>query len=214
MPNRSVLTLGALTALLLPLSSLGPTARAQPAAQTKPAAESKPAADSKPTAGEAKPAAGEPGATLSDNEKAILERIRKMKSPRWRAFGPCRYDWGSWRLSDGGVRSTGVECGDPPARESVAVHCDTLRITRRTGQEAWQPWRLPLAVGESKETGGEDMMVATLCANLKPPATTKPVQPATPPKPGAPPDPAATKPGPEAKGSASKAATKPAAKAP
>ena len=184
MPNRSILSLGAVTAVLLALSNLGTPTQAQPLVQRKPAvmrnpqAESKPVPDVKTVEGETKPAAWESEATLSDSEKSILERIRNLKtSLQWRRFGPCRYDWGAWRLSEGGVHSTGVACGDPPTRASVAVHCDTLRIARRRGNQAWQPWRLPLAIGESKESGGEDLMVATLCANLKLPPEIKPVEP-------------------------------------
>jgi len=119
----------------------------------------------------AKPAveAGKPPAEdLSAKEKELLERIRKLKAPRWRSFGPCRYDWNAWRLSEGAVRSTSVECGDPPVLGSVAVHCASLKLNRRTGTEAWQGWRLPLSIEESKTNGGEDRMAATLCANAQP----------------------------------------------
>jgi len=131
--------------------------------------------------------AGESGATPSSKEKELLERIRKLKAPRWRSFGPCRYDWSAWRLSEGDVRSTAVECGEPPVQASVAVHCPSLKLTRRTGSGAWEDWRLPLSADESKTIGGEDRMIASLCANAKPAtgaATVTP--PKTPPAAGGP----------------------------
>jgi len=51
----------------------------------------------------------------------------------------------------------------PPVLGSVAVHCASLKLNRRTGTEAWQGWRLPLSIEESKTNGGEDRMAATLC---------------------------------------------------
>lgn len=114
-------------------------------------------------------------AGLTDKEKALLQRIRAMKTPRWRSFGACRYDWSSWRLSANGdgVRTTSAECGEPPVTETVAVHCGTFKVSRRSGQEAWSPWRLPQSLEESKTSGGEDLMVAALCANA--PLTPPPV---------------------------------------
>jgi hypothetical protein len=114
------------------------------------------------------PPGGGPGPEgMTSKEQQVLERIRQMKTPPWRSFGPCRYDWGGWRLSDGGVRVTTFECGEPPMRGSVAVHCETLRINRRFGEGAWEPWRLPYSRLESRSTGGEDLMVASLCANVR-----------------------------------------------
>jgi hypothetical protein len=138
-------------------------------------------------------AAGSGG--MSPKEKEVLERIRLLKTPRWRSFGPCRYDWGGWRLSEGGVRSTAVECGDPPLKGSVAVHCDTLRVNRRSEEGAWESWRLPQSVAESSLSGGEDLMVAALCANVRPAAPpaggARPsTPPTTPPGIGTPPVPA------------------------
>ncbi|MCS5699926.1 hypothetical protein NZK32_12850 [Cyanobium sp. FGCU-52] len=117
-----------------------------------------------------------PGTTPppSSKEQQVLERIRQMKAPRWRSFGVCRYDWGGWRMSEAGVRATAAECGEPSAASSVAVHCDTLRVARRIGDGPWEPWRLPLSTDESKTLGGEDRMVANLCANLAPSAPAAP----------------------------------------
>jgi hypothetical protein len=123
---------------------------------------------------------------LSEKEKALLQRINALKAPRWRPFGACRYDWAGWKLMADGVRTTAVQCGPETAANSsagipassVAVHCDTLKLSLRTGDQAWSSWRLPFAASESKERGGEDLMVASLCANAKP--IPKP-QPAPPP---------------------------------
>lgn len=133
----------------------------------------------------------ESDASPSSKEKELLERIRKLKAPRWRSFGPCRYDWSTWRLSEGDVRSTTVECGEPPVQASVAVHCPSLKLTRRTGAGAWEEWRLPLSADESKTIGGEDRMIASLCANAKPAAgastaTPPNAPPKTPPATGGP----------------------------
>ncbi len=111
---------------------------------------------------------------LSGKEQQMLERIRQLKAPRWRSFGVCRYDWGGWRLSEAGVRATASECGEPPAGSGVAVHCDTLRVARRIGEGPWEPWRLPLSTEESKTLGGEDRMVASLCANVAPSSPSAP----------------------------------------
>ncbi len=127
------------------------------------------------------PAGGETGGAapaggLTPREEQVLKRIQELKSSAWRSFGACRYDWASWRLSGGGVRVTLTECGTPPVRSGVAVHCDTLKVARRSGENSWEEWRLPLSIQESKDLGGEDRMVAALCANLATPAeaTAKP----------------------------------------
>ncbi len=128
-------------------------------------------AQTAPGPGPAKAAPATPaGATTQQNarEQQLLERIRQLKTPRWRSYGVCRYDWTNWRLADGGVRTTDVECGSDTSRSQVAVHCDTLQVARGVGVGAWTPWRLPASAAESKTSGGEDVMVAALCANVKP----------------------------------------------
>jgi len=123
---------------------------------------------------------------LSEKEKALLQKLNALKAPRWQTFGACRYDWAGWKLMADGVRTTSVKCGPDTAATtngsaptaSVAVHCDTLKLSIRTGDQAWSGWRLPYAAAESKERGGEDLMVVSLCANAKP--IPKP-QPAPPP---------------------------------
>jgi hypothetical protein len=100
-------------------------------------------------------------------EQELLERIRALKTPRLRSYGDCRYDWGAWRLNGKGVRTTGSDCGEPPIRGSVAVYCDTLQINRRVGEGPWEGWRLPFTAEESPVLGGEDRLVAALCANVR-----------------------------------------------
>ncbi len=112
------------------------------------------------------------GSQTSAKEQVLLERIRQLKTPRWKSFGSCRYDWSAWRVAEGGVRTTTSICGAPEITSKVAVHCDTLRVSHQGAQGAWGEWRLPLSQDESKSQGGEDLMVANLCANAKPiPAT-------------------------------------------
>lgn len=142
-----------------------------------------------PGAGAAAPTTTAPAVDatgLSEKEKALLQKLNALKAPRWQAFGACRYDWAGWKLMADGVRTTSVNCGPTTAATtngsattaSVAVHCDTLKLSVRTGDQAWSGWRLPYAASESKERGGEDLMVVSLCANAKP--IPKP-QPAPPP---------------------------------
>ena len=122
---------------------------------------------------------------LSEKEKALLQRINALKAPRWRPFGACRYDWAGWKLMADGVRTTAVQCGPETAANtsagmpasSVAVHCDTLKLSVRTGDLAWSGWRLPYAASESTERGGEDLMVVSLCANAKPIPKQQPAPP-------------------------------------
>jgi hypothetical protein len=157
----------------------------------------------------------QPAGDLTPREEQVLKRIRELKGSAWRRFGACRYDWGSWRLSGGGVRVTLSECGEPPTRTGMAVHCDTFKVARRTGEDSWEAWRLPLSIEESKDLGGEDRMVASLCANLKQPAPATP-KPTTPkpgtPKPASPPA-AGTKKPPAAEATGKPAEPKPASPA-
>jgi len=142
-----------------------------------------------------------PAGTASPNqtsakEQVLLDKIRQLKAPRWKSFGSCRYDWTAWRISDGGVRTTTSICGSPELTSKVAVHCDTLRVSHQSSQGTWGEWRLPLSQEESKSEGGEDLMVANLCANAKPIPTPPATPAATPtgtPKPSSP-KPAAARP--------------------
>lgn len=107
---------------------------------------------------------------LTDKEKALLQKIRALKAPRWRTYGSCRYDWSAWRLAPEAVRTTSRDCGVPPVNEAVAVHCATFKVSARSGEQPWSSWRLPLSTSESSSRGGEDLMVAALCANAQTPA--------------------------------------------
>lgn len=178
-----------------PTGNSNPTATPQATPRSGAEAES-PAAEGKSPAAEG---TGENG--LSAKEKALLQQIRSLKAPRWRRFGACRYDWSGWRLAPEGVRTTSAQCGEPPAADTVAVHCATLKVSRRVGQEAWSKWRLPMAAAESSSVGGEDLMVAALCANAQPIPETKPEK-----KPEAKPE--------AASGSKSQPASQPASKPP
>ena len=173
--KRSGLVLGALP--LITAVSIGAGGVAPGRAEEAPAK----SPETQPTSGTST------GATdLSEKEKALLQKINALKAPRWRPFGACRYDWAAWKLMADGVRTTNVQCGPETAdttngsspTASVAVHCDTLKLSVRSGDQAWSSWRLPYGAAESKERGGEDLMVASLCANAKP--IPKP-QPAPPP---------------------------------
>jgi hypothetical protein len=196
------------------------TANAQEAPAAVQSTESKePAPTSGTGAGAAAPTTTAPAVDatgLSEKEKALLQRINALKAPRWRPFGACRYDWAGWKLMADGVRTTAVQCGPETAANtsagmpasSVAVHCDTLKLSVRTGDQAWSSWRLPYAASESKERGGEDLMVASLCANAKP--IPKP-QPAPPPavNPAAKPNPTPASKKPTATSPQKPSATKP-----
>lgn len=140
-------------------------------------------------------------------EQQMLDRIKQLKGEQWRSFGACRYAWARWRLGENGVRITQLQCGPDFAEKGiVAVHCDTLRINRKIGEAAWETWRLPLSSDESSSSGGEDRMVAALCANLKPVPAPTPAPPPAPAKPATA-KPAAPSPPPEAKPSPAKPAT-------
>lgn len=140
-----------------------------------------------PGADAAAPATGTPA--VNPREQQLLERIQQLKGDQWRSFGACRYAWARWRMGDNGVRLTDVQCGpDGVQKGTVAVHCDSLRINRKMGEGDWETWRLPLAMKESTSSGGEDQMVAALCANIKPATSATPA-----PAPGTAPTPA-TKP--------------------
>ncbi len=121
--------------------------------------------------------AGVSGPEISGKEQQLLDRIRQLKVPRWRSYGLCRYDWSSWRLMDGAVRTTDVECGPDNVKAKVAVHCETLQVSRQEGEASWSAWRLPYGTSESKSSGGEDRMVASLCANIQPGAPASTAQP-------------------------------------
>lgn len=150
-------------------------------AQTTGEAEAATPAASQPASANPAEAPAPEGQELSEKEKALLQKINALKAPRWRTFGACRYDWSGWKLLNSGVRTTAVTCGPdtstPATSEQVAVHCDSLKLSLSSGDQAWSSWRLPYSATESKERGGEDRMVASLCANAKPIPKTQPAAP-------------------------------------
>ncbi len=198
-PLKTASWIGAVLLVLLTLPDLV-SGHALAQEDVPPEAES---AETPATATPAKAVAPEPADAPTAREKELLEKIRKLKAPRWRSFGACQYDWSAWRLSAKGVRTSSFRCGDPPITGNVAVFCPSLRISRQVADAQWESWRLPLSLSESAATGGEDQMVANLCANARPLANTTTAAPA---QPGAASQPKATSPGP------AKPAAKPAAK--
>jgi len=58
-------------------------------------------------------------------ERKLLERIRKLKAPRWRSFGPCRYDWSAWRLKrrSGAFPRRWNVAHPPVAGQRAQFHC-------------------------------------------------------------------------------------------
>ena len=104
-------------------------------------AESATPAVSQPAAASPAEAPTTQGQELSEKEKALLQKINALKAPRWRSFGACRYDWAGWKLMVDGVRTTGMECSPETskqaANEQVAVHCDSLKLSVITGDQAW-----------------------------------------------------------------------------
>ena len=170
-PGRVLGSLPFITGLCVAGSWLLPAMAQEPAASSPATTTAAPSAAT-PIAGDA--------SGLSDKEKALLQKLNALKTPRWRTFGPCQYDWSTWKLMPEGVRITSVQCGAatvadkekaaPAATvsESVAVHCDSLKVSIKSADQPWTSWRLPYSAAESTARGGEDLMVVALCANSKP----------------------------------------------
>ena len=101
----------------------------------------------------------------SAREQTLLDRIRHdNRSPQWRTYGQCRYDWRGWRLHPNGTRTTAADCGGTSMRWQIGVSCTRLLVATHTTASGWSQWKSP-AGSESKERQGEDEMVAALCAN-------------------------------------------------
>ena len=170
-PGRVLGSLPFITGLCVAGSWLLPAMAQEPAASSPATTTAAP--------GAATPIAGDTSG-LSDKERALLQKLNALKTPRWRTFGPCQYDWSTWKLMPEGVRITSVQCGAatvadkekvaPAATvsESVAVHCDSLKVSIKSADQPWTSWRLPYSATESTARGGEDLMVVALCANSKP----------------------------------------------
>lgn len=125
------------------------------------------AAAPSPAAATQGPAHEEPTAP---REQALLEEIRRQRDGDRRQFGTCFYRWSEWKLAADGTRTTAYSClPDADLALVVAVRCTGLQLNTYTGA-AWGQWRLPAA-------GGEERMVAALCANAMPAPITSTVQP-------------------------------------
>ncbi len=123
----------------------------------------------------ASPASGSPPASSSGKpttaQQAVLDRIRRLRDGDLRRFGTCSYRWDRWKLQPDGSRTTGYSCeGSQIVNHTIGVNCSKLQINsynpnaERSGSSergSWGTWRLP-------EAGGEEQMVATLCANALP----------------------------------------------
>lgn len=113
----------------------------------------------------------------------MLDRIRRLRDGDQRRFGSCSYRWDRWKLQADGSRTTSYSCdGGQIVERTVSVNCSKLQINSydplpagKGEGWAWGSWRLPQA-------GGEEQMVATLCANALPipPAPAKPTNGAAP----------------------------------
>ena len=129
-------------------------------------------------AGKLPPACKGPVRWGTPAQQAVLERIRKARDGDLRTFGTCSYRWATWKLQAGGVRTTTYSCERSEILDhTIGVSCGKLKLSvyrpvtplgQTPEQWAWSAWRLP-------EAGGEEQMVATLCANAMPaPAPAKP----------------------------------------
>jgi len=149
----------------------------------------------------AMPATPAPSGMPTAAEQAVLDRIRRLRNGNQRRFGSCSYRWDSWKLLPDGNRTTTYSCdGSAIVDRTIGVNCSKLQINsydpvpqasaRGTGKTeakaeswTWGTWRLP-------QQGGEEQMVASLCANAlpTPPAAAGPVPPSS----SSPPAPQAT----------------------
>ncbi len=148
---------------------------ATPALPTPPVPLAAPSAGSSPTAA----------------QQAVLDRIRRLRDGDQRRFGPCSYRWDRWKLLADGSRTTTYSCESTQIVDrTIGVNCSKLQINsydpvpQANGKGeawAWGTWRLPQA-------GGEEQMVATLCANALPaPPAVEGTRPTAAPTPQAPP---------------------------
>lgn len=177
-----------LSALLLPGAAI---AQSEPLPPSPASTETAPRPDATRPAEQAQPPVP-PTAGMKPTaaQQAVLDRIRKLRDGDQRRFGDCSYRWDRWKLQPNGSRTTSYSCeGRQIVDHTIGVNCSKLQINtynpaaERSGSSergAWGSWRLP-------DPGGEEQMVATLCANALPPP------PSTAGTPGAPPSPPASK---------------------
>jgi len=99
---------------------------------------------------------------VTPKQQEILNRI--YNSPdnvaNKRVFGNCSYDWSNWKLING-VRVTTRIC-DSKEEQRISVSCEVLK-TNSLVNNKWDGWISPASKQAQK---GEDLMVATLCANV------------------------------------------------
>lgn len=110
-----------------------------------------------------------PSSLSRQAQQDLLQRIRAARESVSRIFGACTYRWDGWRLVANGVRITTYSCKESgDAQYTIGVSCASLKVNQfRPSLEAaagsggwvWSAWRHPQA-------GGEEEMVAALCANL------------------------------------------------
>lgn len=163
-------------ALLHPGLALAQSEPGSPAPTITPAAGGgtpapSPAVQAQPSGGTAAPPSGKP----TSAQQAVLDRIRRMRDGDQRRFGACSYRWDRWKLQPDGSRTTSYSCeGSQIVDHTIGVNCSKLQInsyspvppSNAKGEAkgetwAWGTWRLP-------KPGGEEQMVATLCANALP----------------------------------------------
>ncbi|MFM7087331.1 MAG: hypothetical protein ACKOXO_10140 [Cyanobium sp.] len=176
------------TALLLQSQALAAPPAPTPAPTPAPPAQTVAPSEAEPTAEPAAapvPPPADPAAARSTPNKAeqsVLERIRRLRDGDSRRYGNCSYRWDRWKLLKDGTRTTQTSCGEArpeggqavPAvtsdQQLVGVNCAKLQINTTSRMAAteeqperwvWGRWRLPAA-------GGEEQMVAALCANALP----------------------------------------------
>ena len=100
----------------------------------------------------------------SAREQALLDQIRSAPTGGWRRYGKCSYEWNAWKMVGNGTRTTAADCGGTANRWIVGVNCERLTVNTYRSDTGWQGWEAP-AEPESYR-GGEDEMVAALCANI------------------------------------------------
>ena len=162
----------AAAALLQPGLALAQAEPSSPAPTITPAAGGgtpvpSPAVQAQPSSGTVAPPSGKP----TSAQQAVLDRIRRLRDGDLRRFGNCSYRWDRWKLQPDGSRTTSYSCeGSQIVNHTIGVNCSKLQINsynpdaERNGSSergGWGTWRLPAA-------GGEEQMVATLCANALP----------------------------------------------
>lgn len=162
----------AAAALLHPGLALAQTEPGSPSPAITPAAGGgtpvpSPAVQTPPSGSTVAPPGGKP----TSAQQAVLDRIRRLRDGDLRRFGNCSYRWDRWKLQPDGSRTTSYSCeGSQIVNHTIGVNCSKLQINsynpnaERSGSNergGWGTWRLP-------EAGGEEQMVATLCANALP----------------------------------------------